>query len=189
MASDSIHPLLPPPSQELPPAPSWEEQLVYMQDQGPENRLPRRDRTQDRLHAPLSARLWANTFLGSACGGVLGFVRGARQARLQFRAENAHRMPTTTAGWYLYHKSKNNFTALLGMKQGFRIGFRIVRWSCLVTAIEDVLDGQRGIDMANTVMACVTAGGCFSLWSEYCAFTLERHDGKVMGKTIGSKLF
>ena len=40
-------------------------------------------------------------------GAPLGSAKGSTNAALRYRAENAHYLPTSQAGWYLYGKSKN----------------------------------------------------------------------------------
>jgi hypothetical protein len=51
---------------------------------------------------------------------LLGFIRGSREAGLQFLAENAHRQPTTVRGWYFYNKTKNYQMIWSGLKMGGR---------------------------------------------------------------------
>ena len=45
--------------------------------------------------------------ISSYCGLGLGALLGARRASLVYLAENAHRMPVTKGGWYMYHKHRN----------------------------------------------------------------------------------
>lgn len=87
-------------------------------------------------------------------------------AGLRFRAEHAHKLPTTTTGWYLYHKSKNYHVAYGGIREGFRMGFKVCVWTTAMFAIEQMFDTYRGTaDLLNTVTSCVTVAGAFSLWS------------------------
>ncbi|OQO14986.1 hypothetical protein B0A48_00368 [Cryoendolithus antarcticus] len=65
--------------------------------------------------------------------------------RLRFRAENAHRLPTTQAGWYLYHKSKNYVSLLGGLKEGFRMGGRLALWTGLFAGMEQGIDRFRSV--------------------------------------------
>src|SRR5579862_1595188 len=78
-----------------------------------------------RLSLPFSLRLPLSLALSSLFGASLGLSHGSRNAGLRFRAENAHRLPTTPTGWYLYHKSKNYHVALGGIKEGTRMGLRV----------------------------------------------------------------
>lgn len=100
---------------------------------------------------------------------ALGISHGSQAASLRFRAENAHRLPTSPTGWYLYHKSKNYNTGLGGVKEGLRMGGRIAFWTAGLLAIEDMCDRWRGKkDVVNTVVASLSVAGGFSLWSEFC---------------------
>jgi len=65
-------------------------------------------------------------------------------AGLVFRAENAHRLPTSQVGWYLYHKSKNYHVALGGIKEGLRMGLRLAVWTGLFLYMEEAVDRLRG---------------------------------------------
>jgi hypothetical protein len=85
---------------------------------------------------------------------------------LRFRAENAHRLPKTSTGWYLYHKSKNYHMALGGVKEGLKMGAKVSLWTAAFFYIEDCWDEIRGKkDFLNTVVASLSVAGGFSLWS------------------------
>ena len=87
-------------------------------------------------------------------------------AGMRFRAEHAHVFPTTTTGWYFYHKSKN-YNAMLGaVKEGFRMGGKVAFWAGSFLAIEEAVDGWRGArDFVSTVIAGLSVAGGFSAWS------------------------
>ena len=53
---------------------------------------------------------------------VIGFLRARRLAAHQFLAENSHRLPTSDAGWYLYHRAKNYRVLWQGFKGGVKYG-------------------------------------------------------------------
>lgn len=92
-------------------------------------------------------------------------------AQLRFRAEHAHKMPDTTAGWYLYHKSKNYHAMKGGIQEGFRMGFKTGFWSLMALSLESTVDRYRGSsDMFSTVVATLTVAGAFSLWRELISF-------------------
>jgi hypothetical protein len=131
-------------------------------------------RQNSRLSLPFPTRLAVATSISTALGFTLGLSQGSKLAGLRFRAENAHRLPSTPTGWYLYHKSKNYNMALGGMKEGIRMGAKMGVWVAMFFAIEDGWDVTRGQkDFLNTVMASLTVAGGFSLWSEYLAFLLQ----------------
>jgi hypothetical protein len=85
----------------------------------------------------------ANLFaLGT--GFALGSGDVGRMAGLRYRAENAHRLPTSTTGWYFYHKSKNYAIAYDGIKAGVKKGGQIAGWATLFFLIEESMDIFRG---------------------------------------------
>ncbi|KAL8873724.1 MAG: hypothetical protein Q9174_000855 [Haloplaca sp. 1 TL-2023] len=91
-------------------------------------------------------------------------LNGSKMAALRFRAENAHRMPTTPTGWYQYHKSKHYNVALEAMKSGMRFGLRLPVWALGFIVIEDSVDRLRGMrDAFSTVVAGLTLSGIFSV--------------------------
>jgi hypothetical protein len=104
-------------------------------------------------------------------GFTLGTAQGGKMAGLQFRAEHAHKLPTSTTGWFLYHKSKNYQIAYGGLREGFRMGIKVSFWTTAMFAIEQMFDSYRGTaDIFNTVTSCVTVAGGFSLWSKALSF-------------------
>jgi len=87
-------------------------------------------------------------------------------AQLRFRAEHAHKMPTRTADWYFYHKSKNYHAAWGGIREGLRMGSRLGILATGLVWIEHTVDVYRGsADFLSTVCASVAVSGGFSLWS------------------------
>ena len=105
---------------------------------------------------------------GFVAGGFLGLTHGGLMARLRFRAENAHRLPTTTRGWYFYHKTKNYHVLLAGIKAGFRTGGRVGFWTgsfgALVSAVERLRGGNA--DFVSPTVAGATSGVLFGLFSK-----------------------
>lgn len=125
-------------------------------------------RQQSRLGLPFALRLPLATCFGLVVGAALGIGHGSKSAALQFRAENSHRLPKSQTGWYLYHKSKNYFTALGGVKEGGKMGFKVGMWTGLFFAAENIFDKWRDEkDFLNTVGGSLTVAGGFSLWSKY----------------------
>jgi len=76
-----------------------------------------------RLYIPRDVYLIPLTT--TCTGAALGFLRGTRQASLQFLVENAHRAPTTVEEWYFYHKTKNYHVILGGLKQSGRDALKL----------------------------------------------------------------
>lgn len=119
-----------------------------------------------RLSLPAPLRLPMASALSFFAGFTLGTAQGGKMSGLQFRAEHAHKLPTSTTGWFLYHKSKNYHMAYGGIREGFRMGFKVSFWTTAMFAIEQMFDSYRGTaDFFNTVTSCVTVAGGFSLWS------------------------
>jgi hypothetical protein len=128
--------------------------------------LKEKRRAESRLSLPYPTRLAVATTLSFLVGASLGLSHGAQMAGFRFRAENAHRLPQTPTGWYLYHKSKNYHMALGGVKEGLKMGFKVSAWVAAFFALEDCWDRIRGKkDLVNTVMSSLTVAGGFSLWS------------------------
>lgn len=122
-----------------------------------------------RFSMPFVVRLPIAASLSFLVGTGLGLSHGAQVAGLRFRAENAHRLPTSPTGWYLYHKSKNYQMAFGGVKEGLRMGAKVSFWTMGFFYIEDMFDRYRGTkDFINTVVASLSVAGAFSMWSEWC---------------------
>ncbi|KAL2270720.1 hypothetical protein VTJ83DRAFT_91 [Remersonia thermophila] len=121
-----------------------------------------------RLSLPAPIRIPIATTLSYLTGFILGTAQGSKMAGLRFRAEHAHKLPTSTTGWYLYHKSKNYQMAYGGIKEGFKMGFKVSFWTTAMFALEQMFDTYRGTaDMLNTITSCVTVAGGFSLWNRF----------------------
>lgn len=123
--------------------------------------------SHDRLSTTFTGRLLLCNISTFAVGAVLGGALGSRQASLRFRAENAHRFPTTQKGWFFYHKSKNYYTALGGVKTGVKTGARLCSWVTMFVVTEEAVDRLRGrSDFLSTVVAGLSLSGFFSIWSQ-----------------------
>ena len=107
-------------------------------------RRPPPDHSHDRLSLPLDQRLLISTFSAFACGTVLGYTTTSRLAALRFRAENAHRLPISQPGWYLYHKSKNYYKLAKGIPAGLRSGVWLASWTAVFFIVEESMDVFRG---------------------------------------------
>lgn len=123
-------------------------------------------RIDSRFSLPFGMRLPLATSISFLSGMALGASHGSQAAGFRFRAENAHRLPHTSTGWYLYHKSKNYHMALGAVKEGLKMGAKISIWVAGLFSIEDMFDRYRGTkDFLNTVVASLSVAGGFSLWS------------------------
>lgn len=156
----------------------------------PHPRLSFRERhASSRLSLPLSLRLTLSTSTAFTTGLFLGTLHGGRTAGLRFRAEHAHRLPTSPTGWYLYHKSKNYHVMLGGLGEGLRMGAKLGAWVGVFFVVEEAVDEMRevvgrewwgrgpggwgrgrweegmGKDFLSTVVAGLTTAGAFSVWS------------------------
>ena len=142
----------------------------------------------ERLSIPLIFRgplLLAASF---TVGFSLGAGHGAQIAGFRYRAENAHRFPTTQTGWFLYHKSKNYHSIIGGVKEGVKLGGVLCGWATLFMCSEEIVDrararlfakgddepatGQR--DAASTVVAAMTTAGVYSWKKGMDKFTAAR---------------
>lgn len=125
--------------------------------------------SSSRLSLPTPIRLTLATTTSFILGLGLGLSHGSGTAGLRFRAENAHRLPQTSTGWYLYHKSKNYHMMFGGVKEGLKMGLKMSVWTGLFFWIEDCWDEVRGEkDFLNTLVASASVAGGFSLWSTLC---------------------
>ncbi|KAL7921888.1 hypothetical protein ACQKWADRAFT_294728 [Trichoderma austrokoningii] len=141
-----------------------------------------------RLAIMTPSRLLLGSVASSFVGFSLGAVQGGQMAQLRFRAEHAHKMPDTTAGWYLYHKSKNYHAMQGGIREGFRMGLKTGFWSLMALSLESTVDRYRGSsDMFSTVVATLTVAGAFSLWHRFSLSTAARTAkyGLVFGLAYG----
>jgi len=104
---------------------------------------------------------------GMGGGFFLGALNGTNMAGLRFRAENAHRLPTSQKGWYLYHKSKNYNTMLGGITEGVKLGTKMAVASGGFIFLEYAVDETRGTkDAGSTTIAGLASAGIFSAWSK-----------------------
>jgi hypothetical protein len=144
-------------------------------------------RKQYRLGLPLVNRTILGGLSAFAVGAVLGVSHGAKKEGLRFRAENAHRLPTSQKGWYFYHKSKNYNAMLGGVKEGMRMGLRTSLWVIGFIWLEAAADHNRGYggqqDFLSTTTAGVATAALWSAWHRFPAATTVR-TGKL-GLKIG----
>ena len=124
-----------------------------------------------RLSIPYIIRISGVTTGAFLSGMCLGLAYGTKTTSLRFRAENAHRLPSTSTGWYLYHKTKNYHVMLGGLKEGLKMGTKIAFWAGGFFMVEEAVDRLRGKqDFVSTLVAGLGIAGGFSAWSE-CYWT------------------
>ena len=149
---------------------------------------------QDYIHQPQrlglhpSLRCFAIGTVSFFSGFALGSAQGTTNAALRFRAENAHHVPTSKAGWYLYGKSRNYHAIIGGVTEGIKVGSRLTGWTLVFLAIEEGLDRARGHvlarsgeeerrgqkDVINTVSAAVALSGIYGRWNNLDRFAAMR---------------
>ncbi|PQE20430.1 tim17 Tim22 Tim23 Pmp24 family domain-containing protein [Rutstroemia sp. NJR-2017a BBW] len=127
------------------------------------------------MSLPIQLRIPAAVTISFLTGMGLGVSLGAQNAGLRFRAENAHRLPTDSTGWYLYHKTKNYHMALGGVKEGLKMGGKIAFWTAGFFGIEEIMDEFRGRkDFLSTIVASLSVAGGFSVWNRFPITTAAR---------------
>lgn len=121
----------------------------------------------NRLSSTPRNRILLAALAAGMIGAGLGMSHGASMTGLRFRAENAHRLPTSQQGWFLYHKSKNYAVMLGGTKEARRMGSKLAIWTSLFLVIEEIVDrSRRRRDALSTICAGLTTAGIFSLYSK-----------------------
>ncbi|RPB16695.1 hypothetical protein P167DRAFT_480760, partial [Morchella conica CCBAS932] len=141
-----------------------------------------------RLSTTFAGRLLLCNIGAFSTGLALGGSLGSRAASLRFRAENAHRLPASERGWYFYHKSKNYYTALGGVRQGVRTGARVAAWVSLFVVTEEAVDRVMGRkDVVGTVVAGLSVAGFFSVWNRlsYSMAITSAKRGLAFGVVFG----
>ena len=122
----------------------------------------------NRLSTPTTLR--TGSALGAAflVGTILGVSHGSKMSGMRFRAENSHRFPTTSTGWYLYHKTKNYHVMLGGIKEGLKMGLKTSMWTGGFFMFEYAIDHLRQRqDCLSSTIAGLTIAGNFS-WLSKC---------------------
>lgn len=134
------------------------------------------------------------TTMSYGTGFFLGLSQGGGMAALRFRAENAHRLPTNTGGWYLYHKAKNWYVMQQAIKEGFKMGFRIAPWAASFFVVEHAVDCTRDPqdtgthkDFLATTIAGLSVAGAFSFRHAFPLPTAARtvKTGLLVGLSYG----
>lgn len=99
-------------------------------------------------------------------------------AGMVFRAENAHRFPTSQKGWYLYHKTKNYHAILGGLKDGLKMTRKLSFLAGFFFGAEAVVDTARGNkDFASTAVAGSVVAAGFSALSTFADSVSNGQEG------------
>ena len=165
--------------------------------------------TFNRLSLPFPLRLPLLLTVSGFSGFCLGLAHGSTEAGLRFRAENAHRLPTSQTGWYLYHKSKNYHVLLGGIKEGFKMSGRLAVWTGTFVVFEELNDRGRAAvvrrwrtvrgteeeekvvagnrDFLSTTAAGLGTAGAFAAWNHFPMATAVRlmKTGAKVGLAFG----
>ncbi|KAA8647310.1 hypothetical protein EYZ11_009804 [Aspergillus tanneri] len=149
----------------------------------PESTPPQQRAQQDKLKSGANSRFGISadkrfkyTSLGGfTAGAAIGYVHGSKIAGFRFRAENAHRFPTTKPGWYLYHKDKSYLRFTTGVNEGLKMGFKLGAGAFVFSFFEETVDNARHErDFLSTVTAGLAFSGCCSLLARHDVYTAAR---------------
>ncbi|KAF2404660.1 hypothetical protein EJ06DRAFT_568954 [Trichodelitschia bisporula] len=150
-------------------------------------RKPTTNPKTERLSLPPNTRMTLGFGTAFLVGSGLGLANGGTAAGMRFRAENAHRLPTSQQGWYFYHKSKNYHTLLGGAREGGLMGLKVGLWVTAFLVMEEAVDQSRGAgrnkDFLSTLVAAAATSGAFSAWNRFPITTAART--AKMGVKIG----
>lgn len=118
-----------------------------------------------RLGIEIRRRLPYTALSAYSVGMVIGSTFGGKKAAYQFRAENAHRFPTTPSGWLQYHRAKNNIAIVGAVKEGMKMGFKLGAGAFTFCLFEETVDYARHDrrDFLSTVTAGLSFSGIYSL--------------------------
>ncbi|KAJ5661105.1 uncharacterized protein N7484_000477 [Penicillium longicatenatum] len=129
-----------------------------------------------RLGIDVERRIPYATMCAFFPGLALGYVHGSKKAGLLFRAENAHRFPTTSTGWFQYHKTKNYISIVGGVKDGVKMGAKLGAGALAFSLFEETVDYARHEerDFLSTVTAGLSFSGIYSLLARHDVYTAAR---------------
>ncbi|KAJ5574326.1 uncharacterized protein N7459_008753 [Penicillium hispanicum] len=129
-----------------------------------------------RLGIDVERRIPYATMSAFSTGLALGYYHGSKKAGLVFRAENAHRFPTTSTGWFQYHKTKNYISVVGGVKDGAKMGIKLGAGALAFSLFEETVDYSRHDerDFLSTVIAGLSFSGIYSLLARHDVYTAAR---------------
>ncbi|KAL4763970.1 uncharacterized protein BDW70DRAFT_123098 [Aspergillus foveolatus] len=129
-----------------------------------------------RLGMEVGQRLPLTALSAFSAGLAIGATHGSKKAAYRFRAENAHRFPTTPTGWFQYHKTKNYISIVGGVKEGMKMGFKLGTGALAFCLFEETVDYARHDqrDFISTVTAGLSFSGIYSLLARHDVYTAAR---------------
>ncbi|PYI01038.1 hypothetical protein BO78DRAFT_328616 [Aspergillus sclerotiicarbonarius CBS 121057] len=129
-----------------------------------------------RLGMGIKKRLNYVTLSAFSAGLGIGYSHGSKMLAYRFRAENAHRFPESSQGWFQYHKTKNYISLIGGVKEGFRMGAKLGTGALLFCLFEETVDYARHDqrDFLSTVTAGLSFSGIYSLLGRHDVYTAAR---------------
>ncbi|KAL4747935.1 hypothetical protein BDW72DRAFT_181602 [Aspergillus terricola var. indicus] len=129
-----------------------------------------------RLGMEVGQRLPLTALSAFSAGLAIGATHGSKKAAYRFRAENAHRFPTTPTGWFQYHKTKNYISIVGGVKEGVKMGFKLGAGALAFCLFEETVDYARHDkrDFISTVTAGLSFSGIYSLLARHDVYTAAR---------------
>ncbi|KAL5050438.1 hypothetical protein BDW71DRAFT_125665 [Aspergillus fruticulosus] len=129
-----------------------------------------------RLGMEVGQRLPLTALSAFSAGLAIGATHGSKKAAYRFRAENAHRFPTTPTGWFQYHKTKNYISIVGGVKEGMKMGFKLGAGALAFCLFEETVDYARHDqrDFISTVTAGLSFSGIYSLLARHDIYTAAR---------------
>ncbi|KAL4819220.1 hypothetical protein BDW67DRAFT_138751 [Aspergillus spinulosporus] len=129
-----------------------------------------------RLGMGVGQRLPFTALSAFSAGLAIGATHGSKKAAYRFRAENAHRFPTTPTGWFQYHKTKNYISIVGGVKEGMKMGFKLGAGALVFCLFEETVDYARHDqrDFISTVTAGLSFSGLYSLLARHDVYTAAR---------------
>lgn len=122
-----------------------------------------------RLGIDIRQRLPSTTIGSFSAGMIIGSAHGTKMAAYRFRAENAHRFPTSAKGWYQYHRNKNYAVIVGGVREGVRMGLKIGTAALAFCLFEETADHVRNDrrDFLSTVVAGLSLSGIYSMLGRF----------------------
>ncbi|KAF3913900.1 hypothetical protein ABW21_db0204875 [Orbilia brochopaga] len=92
-------------------------------------------------------------------------LRTTHTASLQFRAENAHRLPRSQKDWFFYHRSRSYAAMRDGVVAGVSRGVGMAGYVALFVAVEEAVDVVRGgrVNFGASTIAGGVTGGWFGI--------------------------